>query len=180
LQGRREGDRAYTIEAVDVVGKSTRVGPVKLTLTAGAEMPESDGNDTLDDAGLLGCGGTLELDGNSATWFSVDARGGTVVDVSVEGADPEKATSVVALNNDELVTSGDNAVQFDVNGGDNLNVAVFPPEAGHPIQVSMACEKKPAPAATCATQAPATPLALLGLLALVRRRRPSRSARVQA
>jgi hypothetical protein len=168
--GRRQGERVFQIRAIDMLGKTATTDPIALRVEEGAELPETNGSETFDSARTVGCDVTFDMASGSADWFSVDARPGEIVRVSVSGDDP----ALLATNGQVVLAEGVNNELEVVQAteGPLVRVGIQPSTAESTVRVSVTCEAPaaPAPKTGCATAGFPSALGVF-LLALWRRRR---------
>lgn len=124
-----EGERSFSVHAVDLVGNSVTSPEVTIELQDGAELPADDGNDTIDTPRELSCGDTVEVNAQDADWYVVDAPEGHRVTVAVEGEAAEGVEMVATTGPlaSDVVADGDHAVSYWATGDES--VAVVPDRA---------------------------------------------------
>jgi hypothetical protein len=174
-----EGDRDFSIRAVDLVGNVTETDVRTIELVPGADAPAEDGNDTIDQAQPIACGDSVEVQSNDADWFSVDAPEGQTVTVKVSG----QAAPVLDLvatkgpRSEDVVGQGSDELEFTADGETML--AVVPSSAGAgAYTLEIICEEpnvnpnKPGGLFACGAAAlPSSMTLWAGLLTLLRVRR---------
>ncbi|MCC7072071.1 MAG: hypothetical protein IT383_12150 [Deltaproteobacteria bacterium] len=171
MSSRREGERSFSVRAVDVVGNVTESPQATIELLEAAELPADDGDDSFDRARSLGCGESLELVNHDADFFVVVAPAGTDVELSVEGGDGARVLAFDA--NAAILEEGKRAVGS-VATDAPMTFAVVPErQSDAAYTVSVVCTAPTPPATSCVScsaGAGAAPLALLALLRLRQRR----------
>ena len=176
VSGRRAGPREFALRATDLLGKQAETGLVSITFEDGAAPPDAEGS-VLEEALPLSCGDRVELDGERAAWFAVEAEVGDEVAISVRG--PEGAGALVATDGNQLLSEGSDKVEVAMAEGQEVRVGVLPLAAGQgSFAVDVVCthpapQQQPGPfgcaSSGCASSGP--PGALLLLLLALRRRR---------
>lgn len=172
-----EGERTFSVRAIDLVGNSVETNEVTIDLVDGAELTPDDGNDTIDSPQQLSCGDTLEVNAQDADWYVVDAPEGQRVTVAIDG----EAASDIALVattgplQSDVVADGSDAVSYWATGDESVGVVPGRADLGsYTLEVECAppADDKPSAPFACGQAGGAMGLwvGLLGLLRIRRRK----------
>lgn len=171
-----EGERSFSVRAMDTVGNVVETDEVTIDLVDGAELPDDDGNDTIDSPRQLSCGDTVDVDVQDADWYVVDAPEGQRVTVAVggEAADDVQLVATTGPLGSDVLADDDQAVSYWASGEESVGVLPGRADLGS-YTLTVECVDAPdEPAAPFACGqaggAGALWVGLLGLLRLIRRR----------
>lgn len=134
----RAGARVIGFRATDVVGNKVEIGDIRLEMHDAAPAVVSDG---IDEAQVVHCGNTVDVDGVDADWFTIDAPTGDTVTVTADDG-----FDVVATDGKRVLGDGARTVEHTVAEGEPLSIAVTPPDSlGGATTLTIECVS-PAPA----------------------------------
>lgn len=170
-----EGERSFSISAVDLVGNRVETDEVTIDLVDGAELPPDDGNDTIDAPQQLSCGDRIDVTVQDADWYVVDAPDGQRVTVAVAGeaADSLEMVATTGPLDSDVVADGSEAVSYWATGDETVGVMPDRADLGS-YTLTVECTDPPAeetPGLFNCGQTGAAGALWLGLLGLLRLRR---------
>ncbi|MBI1945778.1 MAG: Ig-like domain-containing protein [Deltaproteobacteria bacterium] len=170
-----EGERSFSVRAVDLVGNTVESEQVTIDLVDGAELPEDDGNDTIDTPRELSCGDSIDVSVQDADWYVIDAPEGNRVTVAIDG-EAASGIDLVATTGplqSDVVTDGDEAVSYWASGDESVGVLPGRADLGSytlTVECTEPADDEPAAPFACG-QVGVGGAAWLGLLGLLRLRR---------